>query len=50
MRFLSGENVAATTTIYQDLQQFFLNSSTGIPNEPTLKKEEDTGEGKNNGA
>lgn len=50
IRFLSGENVPGTTTIYQDLQQFFKNPSTGIPNEPTLKKEEDKGEDKNNEA
>ena len=37
IRFLSGENAPGTTTLYQDMQQFFKNPSTGVVQEPLTK-------------
>ena len=40
IRYLAGENAPGTTTLYQDMQQFFKNPSTGVVQEPLAKKEE----------
>ena len=37
IKYLSGENAPGTTTLYQDMQQFFKNPSTGVAQEPLAK-------------
>lgn len=37
IRYLAGENVPGTTTVFQDMQQFFKNPTTGVITEPNNK-------------
>lgn len=39
VKYLAGENVPGTTFLYEDMQQFFINPSTGTITEPKAKNE-----------
>lgn len=40
VRYLAGENSPGTTSVYQDMQQFFKNPTTGVIQEPINKNQE----------
>ena len=47
IKYLSGENVPGTTFLHQDMQQFFINPTTGTITEPTNKTDENKDENQN---